>query len=258
MDRNFILLLLVISTAVGKYVYIPDKLLWPNAQTYCQKNYTDLAPVQNSYDINFLRRIDGSDTKMIWIGMYQVFPNWFWSGGLQVLKFFWEDGEPNDIAGLENYGAFRNFTWYDAPDISTLSFFCYKVHAIREKKTWEGALKYCKMEHRTLASLASKTEMMLMEKELKKNYTTEYIWIGLHFLEGDWQWVDGQYRGYEAWGLSGKNWCPAEVMTCAALQMIGPKQQIQTADGTEELVTVGDVQMWTPQNCNQNLHFLCY
>lgn len=261
MDRNLILLSLVISSAVGKYVYIKDEMFWLNAQTYCRNNHTDLAPVHNYYDINYLRRLVRDDTKLIWIGMQKNGTNpdtWLWSGGLEVTRFFWQEGEPSVGASLERYGAIRNLTWYDMAHTYQLSFLCYEVHAIREKKSWEDALKYCKNYRHNLASLASKTEMMLMKKELRENYTTEYVWIGLHFLAGDWLWVDWQHRGYEAWGPKGKNWCPSEGMTCAALQMIGPKQQNLTADGMEVLVTVEDVQMWTPRNCNEKLHFLCY
>uniref|UniRef100_A0AAZ1XBM7 C-type lectin domain-containing protein n=1 Tax=Oreochromis aureus TaxID=47969 RepID=A0AAZ1XBM7_OREAU len=81
-----------------------------------------------------------------------------------------------------------------------------------EKKAWEEAVEYCREHHNDLASVASETEMMLIQKELKKHNTTEHVWIGLRFLSRDWLWVDGEELDYEAWVEGGKPLCPHPKM----------------------------------------------
>lgn len=79
------------------------------------------------------------------------------------------------------------------------TFFCYRAIVVEEELTWEEALDYCREHHDDLASVASETEMLLIQRELKKHNTTELSWISLCFLPGDWLLVDGQEMGYEAW-----------------------------------------------------------
>ncbi|XP_005753159.1 dromaiocalcin-1-like [Pundamilia nyererei] len=110
-----------------------------------------------------------------------------------------------------------------------------------KKKTWEEALKYCREHHNDLASVASETEMMLIQKELKKHNTTEHVWIGLRFLSREWLWVDKQEMGYEAWGDGGKPLCPHPKMKCGALQVTGGTQGV-----------------WEAHDCVERLNFICY
>uniref|UniRef100_A0A8C6UGR1 C-type lectin domain-containing protein n=1 Tax=Neogobius melanostomus TaxID=47308 RepID=A0A8C6UGR1_9GOBI len=128
-------------------------------------------------------------------------------------------------AGKYVYVRFR-LNWFE-PTLG-LSFLCYKVHAIRTRMTWDEALQYCRTHHHDLASVASETEMMLIEKELRKELSSLDVWVG--FLAEDWLWVDGQPLEYEAWGLEGKPWCPM----------------------------LQHVTQWNARQCDDELHFLCY
>ncbi|XP_039462901.1 dromaiocalcin-1-like [Oreochromis aureus] len=110
-----------------------------------------------------------------------------------------------------------------------------------EKKAWEEAVEYCREHHNDLASVASETEMMLIQKELKKHNTTEHVWIGLRFLSRDWLWVDGEELDYEAWVEGGKPLCPHPKMKCAALQ-----------------VTEGSLGVWEAHDCEERRNFICY
>ncbi|KAK7893201.1 hypothetical protein WMY93_022353 [Mugilogobius chulae] len=149
---------------------------------------------------------------------------WFWSGGGQLNqnKTFWLPGEPNNFYKNEDGGAcFGDLGWYDAPNTFLYSVLCYKVHVVTEKKTWYEALEHCRKNHRDLASVASETELMLIQRELRKSWVTiddyENVWIGMTFLADKWMWVDGQPLEYEAWGPAGKPGCP-EIKNCGALQ----------------------------------------
>uniref|UniRef100_A0A3P9BYA0 C-type lectin domain-containing protein n=1 Tax=Maylandia zebra TaxID=106582 RepID=A0A3P9BYA0_9CICH len=121
------------------------------------------------------------------------------------------------------------------------TFFCYGAIVVKEKKTWEEALEYCREHHDDLASVASETEMLLIQKELSKHNTTDHIWTGLRFLAGDWLWVDGQEMDYEAWGEEGKPSCPHAKIKCGALQVTG-----------------GNKAVWDAHDCEERLHFICY
>lgn len=292
MDQTFtcVLLLLSLSATFGKYVYIDKTESWHDAQDYCRQFYTDLAPVSNNHDIQQLRQFVSDLSEYIWIGLERNFTDsekWTWSGGGGVSTFFWALGQPQNRPN-EDYGLMRNFAWYDATPNFYKAFFCYRVVVVRKRKTWDEALEYCREHHRDLASVASDTEMLLIQKELNKYNTTDHVWIGLHFFPGHWLWVDGQPLNYEAWGQEGKPACP-EVKQCAALQMM---RGTSSNNGTEStLVTNATVRtgavhtgsyvniaahsgldisgesdaaacvrenVWEALVCEERLHFICY
>uniref|UniRef100_A0A8C6UN75 C-type lectin domain-containing protein n=1 Tax=Neogobius melanostomus TaxID=47308 RepID=A0A8C6UN75_9GOBI len=90
-------------------------------------------------------------------------------------------------------GAVRDYVWFDIASSQLHTFLCYKVHAIRKRMTWDDALQYCRTYHRDLASVASETEMMLIEKELGKEFS-KLTWIGLMRNRTDqtkWMWSGG-------------------------------------------------------------------
>ncbi|CAI5638587.1 unnamed protein product [Oreochromis niloticus] len=213
-----ILLLLSSSGTLSKYVHV-DKIWYQDASlSYCRQYYTDLAPVNNERDIAELRKIK-NDTGYILIGLERSSTDtnkWMWSGGGQVTRFFWASGEPRNETG-RNYGSIDNNGWHSVYTYPR-TFFCYRAIVVGEEKTWEEALEYCREHHDDLASVASETEMMLIQRELRKHNTTEHVWIGLRFLSQDWLWVDGQEMDYEAWGEGGKPLCPHPKMKCGALQ----------------------------------------
>ncbi|XP_029026532.1 macrophage mannose receptor 1-like [Betta splendens] len=290
MDQAFacILLLLSLRAALGKYVYITNGRTWTDAQAYCEDLYTDLAPVSDQEDTDELRLLSGNTTAFIWIGLERSSTNtdtWMWSGGGEVSKFFWAPGRPYGQQG-SNVGLFHNNLWYDATANQALPFFCYSVVVVEEMLTWEEALQYCRENHQSLASVASETEMLLIQKELTKIVTTDHIWMGLRFLPNHWLWVDGKPLSYEAWGEGGKPTCPDVKLKCGALNVT---QEAQSSSGSSAIVQVGDlvavrhsyqgnveadtvlstttssneaanaIQMvWEAYDCDEKLNFVCY
>ncbi|CAI5638578.1 unnamed protein product [Oreochromis niloticus] len=229
---TFILLLLNLSGTFNKYVYIDKKLDWRRAQSYCQQNYTDLAPVSNDNDANKLQQLSSNVKEYIWIGLVRNSSHrdeWLWSGGGVASTFFWKPGQPDDYKGNEDGGSVLNKMWNDVSLWYKITFFCYGAVVVKEKKTWEEALEYCREHHDDLASVASETEMLLIQKELNKHNTTQNVWIGLRFLAGDWLWVDGQEMDYEAWGEEGKPSCPQPKIKCGAFQVTGGRKAVWDA-----------------------------
>ncbi|CAI5638577.1 unnamed protein product [Oreochromis niloticus] len=247
MDQFFIciLLLLSLSATFSKYVLIDQEMDWPHAQSYCQQHYTDLAPVSNEKDNDKLQQLSSNVNDLIWIGLVRNSSNreeWLWSGGGAPSWYLWKPGQPDDyLLGHEDYGCMWESKWYDASLLYKKNFFCYSAAVVKQEKTWEEALEYCREHHDDLASVASETEMLLIQKELSKHNTTQNVWIGLRFLAGNWLWVDGQEMDYEAWGEEEKPSCPQPKIKCGAFQVTG-----------------GSRGAWEPHDCEERLHFICY
>lgn len=64
-------------------------------------------------------------------------------------------------------------------------------------------MQHRRTHHRVLASLASETEMLLVQKEMREAPTTELVRTGLRYLGDRWLWLDGQPLKYEAWREGG-------------------------------------------------------
>ncbi|TNN70287.1 Macrophage mannose receptor 1 [Liparis tanakae] len=276
-----VLLLLSASAAFAKYVHIPEEKDWYEAQEYCRRVHTDLAPISNTYDTERLKLLTGDTDESFWIGLQRNLTNrdeWTWSGGGKVSTFFWAKGQPDDRE-RRNHGRIRHYLWRNVNATHReRSFFCYRAIVVRERKTWEEALEYCRVHHLDLASVASDTEMLLMQKELNEDETTAHVWIGLRFLPGGWLWVDGQPLAYEAWGQEGKAECPAVKERCAALQVTGGTSNGATSetitfdvygsgDDAQNLlgipgvsIATADVKVkdWEAYDCAEKLDFICY
>lgn len=284
---TLVLLLLSLDATLGKYVYIEQRNSWFEALAYCQRYHTDLAPVRYKSEINHLMELANYSTDYKWIGLIRNLTDadkWKWSGGAEVSTFFWETGQPNKHSS-EDRGLIKNYSWHDAAPHYELNFFCYTVVVVRERKTWQEALEYCREHHRDLASVTSDTEMLLIQRELQERETTERVWTGLRFFPGGWLWVDGRGLSYEAWGEEGKPECPEVKRHCAALQaplkftsrlhLNASAGRVHTNNaGSYGVNTAGeqgnsfipqideaaDVNegVWEAHDCEERLHFLCY
>lgn len=278
-----VLVLLGMSALLGKYIYNEKKATWHEAQYYCRQFHTDLAPISSNYDRQSIQNLT-TELDYFWIGLERNttdWDKWMWSGGGEVSNFYWGPWEPQDNPE-EGYALMYSYLWYNVPGNRPMPFFCYSVHVVRKKKTWEEALKYCRKHHHDLASITSKTEMMLIQRELSKNDTTERVWMGLRFLAGSWMWTDGRRLHYEAWDQQGQPLCPEIDLRCGALQVTGGMQDsnstattatsnpTQTAEifyarhehsernNSQESAAAEGVNEWQTCNCEEKLHFICY
>lgn len=255
MEKTFSCTLLLLSWSIisSKYVYIEKKMTWHKAQKFCQEHYTDLAHVSNENDN---QRIKEKRTENSWIGLYRNHTHrdkWMWSGGGEASVLFWDSDQPDQKPG-EDYVVLLDNGWHDScPDIE-IHFFCYNPIVVKNRKTWEEAMGYCRQHHRDLASLLSETEMMLISKELLKTLSTESFWIGLHFFSGKWLWVDGETSSYKAWGQGGEHGCPNSKQVCAALRM----KDTNGKDSHFEYTPNNFVYEWEARNCDDQLLLICY
>ncbi|XP_019212351.1 C-type lectin lectoxin-Lio3-like isoform X1 [Oreochromis niloticus] len=74
---------------------------------------------------------------------------------------------------------------------------------IKENKTWEDALNYCRVNHTDLVSITS-AEVKTSVNSLAVNASTPYVWLGLRYscTLGLWFWVNDQIMCFN-WASTG-------------------------------------------------------
>ncbi|XP_046900202.1 secretory phospholipase A2 receptor-like [Hypomesus transpacificus] len=173
-----------------------------------------------------------------WIGLYRE-PNnetdWKWSGGGYATYLNFQYGQPNN-GPQEFFGGTSWYGWHDYYDVPA-TFYCLSLFVVREPKTWEEALEYCREQYTDLTSLLSETEMLLAHREIQEQAQTALVWTGLRFLGDRWLWVNGDPVDYQAWPPGGGHQCPARNLRCGA---------------------VGTAGHWEAHDCQERLRFICY
>uniref|UniRef100_A0A8B9REU7 C-type lectin domain-containing protein n=1 Tax=Astyanax mexicanus TaxID=7994 RepID=A0A8B9REU7_ASTMX len=220
----FILGLCKLNATLIRHYYINEKMTWPDAQEYCRYHYEDLSTIQN---LSELQLLSIGTAVYSWIGLHRNDEN---------------ASEWNcSLSGLDCVRVLIRTTKWSATQCSTLStFFCMKtlpeLILMQQRKTWAQALDYCRAQYTDLASLQLEEENALA-LNVSQASRTEFVWIGLRFLAGQWFWINGHYLGYQAWGTEKQFYCPAQNLRCGALE-------------TKSAV-------WMPVNCEKEFNFIC-
>eukprot|EP00063_Salmo_salar_P058319 XP_014033154.1 PREDICTED: secretory phospholipase A2 receptor-like [Salmo salar] len=226
----------------GKHIYVSAEKNWLHAQVFCREHYTDLSSISSEWEQQQLQTAPGVRIhNSTWIGLYREPQNlngWRWSGGGYATYLgVWDKDQPNN-GPKEDYGLIKRNRWHDAFVYHQLPFFCLKLIVVRESKTWEEALEYCREQHTDLTSLVSETELLLAQRESRETQTTTaHLWMGLRYLANHWLWVNGDPVVYEAWPQGGQHQCPAWNLHCGAMATAGA---------------------WETRDCQESLNFICY
>ncbi|KAK3526086.1 hypothetical protein QTP70_014651 [Hemibagrus guttatus] len=173
--------------------YIPGKtsMNWSDAQQYCRRYYRDLATVTTAEENQRLYALMGNIVSA-WIGMYRgkKYVNiWLWSDQAPSSFFQWNIYQPSNNMGNQDCVEMEPGGWNDQFCSANRIFVCYQfIVLVKEKKTWEEAYEYCRMNYTGLVSAASETKLQLAEMESGQTQT-DSIWTGLRFLNGEWLWV---------------------------------------------------------------------
>uniref|UniRef100_A0A672NNW4 C-type lectin domain-containing protein n=1 Tax=Sinocyclocheilus grahami TaxID=75366 RepID=A0A672NNW4_SINGR len=124
-------LCLTILSGVNSYVFyfIPDKMTWTEAQTYCRKHHTDLATVNDQTDLDeLLKTLPKGFKSNIWIGLYRMNAKapWVFSDGSSSLFRPWISGQPNNSGGYQHcvYTDPDGY-WNDWQCTDPFAFICY-------------------------------------------------------------------------------------------------------------------------------------
>ncbi|KAI2668394.1 Macrophage mannose receptor 1 [Labeo rohita] len=121
--------------------------------------------------------------------------NFLWSDGNSLSFTDWSDEQPDNTGGNQNCVMISS-KWFDYYCNSMLTFFCgeTKFILVKEKKTWEEALQYCRTHHTDLASITNKRQLQLTKNKTSESQT-ERVWTGLLYLDGEWSWANNNPLG---------------------------------------------------------------
>ncbi|KAI4880214.1 hypothetical protein NFI96_018741 [Prochilodus magdalenae] len=226
------------SSALSRhYYFVNESKTWAEAQAYCRRNYTDLATVDNMWEMVQLKAaIDPTYSGALWIGLYRGSPRrWGWSSGENSQYVNWSSSEPNGgdrdgLCGAVNVSS----GWIDAYCTDYLESVCYSattkqfVH-VKKLDTWWNAQAYCRQSYTHLATIHNKQEEQLLTDLL----SVQYAWIGLFY--DNWKWSDRRSSTFRHW-RSGQ---PINSTNCASV--------MTTWNG-----------QWNDQLCTVKLPFMCY
>ncbi|XP_030578974.1 macrophage mannose receptor 1-like [Archocentrus centrarchus] len=144
---------------------------WTQAQSYCRVNHTDL--VSGLHQINSTEFKELNRSAGFWIGLFR--DTWRWSDGSKFSFRHWDTD---------------------------------KVILIKESRTWEEALYYCREKHHDLVSISSSQQQGWVQ-EKAKNASTPFVWLGLRYTctLGFWFWVTDETVTYNNWDSNSTDDC---------------------------------------------------
>uniref|UniRef100_A0A671XX89 C-type lectin domain-containing protein n=1 Tax=Sparus aurata TaxID=8175 RepID=A0A671XX89_SPAAU len=180
-----------------KYHFIDKTRSWDEAQKYCREKHTDLVTVYEETDIDL-----SNTAGLYWIGLFA--DTWRWSDGSSSFFRPWSQTFPVYHPGISKCATLnKDGRWNTANCNSQKPFFCYNnVILIKENKTWEEAINYCREKHNDLISITD-AEQQRWVQERAKNATSSHVWLALRFtcILEVWFWVTDERVDY-------KNWAP--------------------------------------------------
>ncbi|XP_047445208.1 putative C-type lectin domain family 20 member A [Mugil cephalus] len=174
---------------------------WIDAQKYCRDHHTDLVSGLKQLD-----QVNLSDGKDYWIGLFR--DTWRWSDGSSFSFRHWDQTlSPGDECAVTMLNEEQG-RWKNADCTDKKPFFCYddNVILIKENKTWEEALYYCRDNYNDLVSITKLDEQRWVQERAKKA-STPFVWLGLRYTctLDFWFWVSDEVVGYKNWASDGKN-----------------------------------------------------
>ncbi|KAK1889602.1 Aggrecan core protein [Dissostichus eleginoides] len=134
------------ETGQQKYFVIDELKNWLQAQSYCREHQTDLIS-----GITQIKEFNDHGSSHLWIGLFREI--WSWSDGKNVSFRNWDPDSFVDVASKTCAMTTPNGKWSSDTCTDEKPFYCYddKVILIKESKTWDEALTYCRENHRDLS-----------------------------------------------------------------------------------------------------------
>ncbi|XP_014827776.1 PREDICTED: C-type mannose receptor 2-like [Poecilia mexicana] len=224
-----------------KYHLIEDKKAWQKAQIYCRENHTDMISgtkqLQDARSANVLNSV-GNETH-VHFGLFR--DAWKWSDGSSFSFRYWHKGFNNQQPNSGQCAMFKfnnKGRWRNENCTAKKHFICYddNVILIKENKTWEDALTYCRDHHHDLVTITNMEDQRWIQEKVK-NASTDYVWMGLRYTctLDFWFWVSDEVVRYKNWALDG---------------------QMDDCDMSGAMETGGEHQ-WFKRNDDEMLNFIC-
>ncbi|KAL1282198.1 hypothetical protein QQF64_001001 [Cirrhinus molitorella] len=154
-----------------------------SAQNHC-KAYSSLSVVSTNEDLQMLKEAAGGTYGYSWIYSHEY--------SCKSLRF--SDTYTSAVGYL-----------FDSPHVCAKTYYGYWIHEtcsfrtsffchvnfilVRENKTWEEALNYCRSNYTDLVYLNFPWPVNQI-KDMTDNSQTDSVWTGLRFLDGAWNWLN--------------------------------------------------------------------
>ncbi|XP_038160975.1 C-type mannose receptor 2-like isoform X1 [Cyprinodon tularosa] len=228
------------NNSTQKYHLIEQKKTWQKAQSYCREKHTDLISGMKQLQDGELEEVMSSTSSNPFIGLFR--DTWRWSDGSSFSFRHWRDDLNNHqynsgqcaAAGSDD----NEGRWKIDNCNQKKPFICYdeKVILIKENKTWEEALNYCRYHYDDLVTITSLDEQRWIQEKAKKA-STDYVWMGLHYActLDLWFWVNDKMVHYHRWP---------------------PGEPLDDCDMSGAMETRGE-QKWRKKNDSEKFNFLC-
>ncbi|KAJ4949608.1 hypothetical protein JOQ06_021118 [Pogonophryne albipinna] len=149
----------------------------------------------------------------------------------------WGTGEPNN-GGVYPQNCVVVMYWKQLHNVHCsriFKFICYdKVILIKENKTWDEALTYCRENYRDLVSITDSHQQKLVEKKAKMA-DTAFVWLGMRYTctLDLWFWVSDRLVCYHNWA---------------------PEEKIEGCDRATAMKRDGK---WYERREGESLNFIC-
>ncbi len=215
------------QTGVKVHIHMTASVTCAVAQNYCKQFYKNLSIVSNYEDLKMLEKAAGGTYNFSWINSQENI--------CKALKS--EDISTKDAQYLLDNPPACALTYEDQWKKTSCSdvfpFFCYvNFILVQENKTWEEALVYCRSRYTDLASFHFGWPVNQIKSETN-NAKTDRVWTGLHFLDGNWFWLN-VINAQNNLPLPS---CPTEPYRCGARNTM--------------------TERWENRDCEEKLNFLC-
>uniref|UniRef100_A0AAZ1XB69 C-type lectin domain-containing protein n=1 Tax=Oreochromis aureus TaxID=47969 RepID=A0AAZ1XB69_OREAU len=223
-----------------RFYLIETFMNWTQAQSYCRSQYTDLASGLNQVDGEEMKALFIGRKMSVWVGLFR--DSWRWSDGSNFSFRYWDmqlfnDKQNNKTCAMTLLN--RSGKWSSDECDKKKPFFCYddKLILIKENKTWEEALDYCRKFHRNLVSITNPQEQGWVQDKAS-NTSSPFVWLGLRYscTLDLWFWVNDKLVCYEKWSREGKT------------------EECGRAVGMES----GGQHEWVSQSENAKYNFFCF
>ncbi|XP_067435239.1 macrophage mannose receptor 1-like [Thunnus thynnus] len=187
-----------------KFLLFEEKKTWQEAQSYCREHHTDLVSKLNQLqDKELIREIQKYPSSWYWVR-----DAWMWSDRSPFSFSYSDILRPKPVEKKCAVTMMdETCRWKTDNCDEEKSFFCYddEVILIRENKTWEEALYYCREKYRDLISITNLHQQRWVEERAKKADSL-YIWLGLRYTCTlvFWFWVSDEVVSHENWDSDGQ------------------------------------------------------
>ncbi|XP_043954163.1 macrophage mannose receptor 1-like [Gambusia affinis] len=220
-----------------KYHLSEEMKTWQEAQSFCREKHTDLISGTKQLEDEEVKKLMKSSDQITYFGLFR--DNWRWSDGSSFSFRHWNNelNNPESVrdlcAKIDDGGRWKNENCDERKP-----FICYddKVILIKENKTWEEALYYCRDHHHDLVTITNMEDQRWIQEKVK-NASTDYVWTGLRYTctLDLWFWVSDEVVSY-------KNWAEGEPM--------------DDCDMSGAMETRGGHQ-WRKKNDLEEFNFIC-